>query len=97
MEKEILIPKIMRDRAKEIKCIEEVKEFETCCKANGVAMVFNCRMQNDVLKTCLARWYTNDHFVKECTEIYLNQRSEYRTTGLTKKQKARLAMENNKL
>lgn len=85
----------MRERAKEIHCLEEVKAFETCCKANGLLMVVNCREQNDKLKTCLTRWYQDDSFIRECTEIYLKDRTEYRSTGLSKKQKARIAIEDN--
>jgi hypothetical protein len=32
VETEVLIPKIMRDRAKAEKCVPEVKAFEECCK-----------------------------------------------------------------
>lgn len=85
----------MRERAKEMNCLEEVKAFETCCKANNLLMVVNCRVQNDALKTCLGRWYKDDNFVKECTDIYLKERAEYRRSGLTKKQRARIAMESN--
>lgn len=85
----------MRERAKEIKCTEEVKAFETCCKGNGLMMVFNCRPENTDLKDCLTRWYRDEDFIKECTEIYLKDRTEYRSTGLTKKQRAFMALQNN--
>lgn len=87
----------MRERAKETHCLEEVKAFETCCKANSLMMVVNCREQNDSLKTCLGRWYRDDSFIRECTDIYLKERTEYRSSGLTKKQRARIASESNNL
>lgn len=89
---EVLIPKIMRDRAKTEKCTAIVADFEKCCKGAGIAMVVKCRTENTALKECLAKWYKDEDFVKECTEIYLNQRSEYRRTGI--RQKDRLAAEN---
>ncbi len=89
-----MVPKIMRERAKETHCSEEVKAFETCCKANSILMVVNCRVENDALKACLGRWYQNDGFIKECTDIYLKDRTEYRSSGLTKKQRARIAAES---
>ncbi|XP_037024416.1 COX assembly mitochondrial protein homolog [Bradysia coprophila] len=95
VEKEILVPKIMRERAKETHCAEVVKAFETCCKANNVLMVVNCRAENDALKTCLGRWYKDASFINECTDIYLKERTEYRTSGLTKKQRAKIAAESN--
>lgn len=87
VEKEVLIPKIMRDRAKIEKCTEVVANFEKCCKASGLAMVVKCRKENSALQECLTKWYRDETFIEECTQIYLNERSEYRRTGITKKQK----------
>lgn len=84
VETEVLIPKIMRNRAKTEKCKEVVGEFETCCKANGLSMVVRCRPQNAAMQSCYEQWYRNDEFVKECTAIYLAERSEYRRTGVPK-------------
>lgn len=85
VETEVLIPKIMRDRAKAEHCLPEVQAFENCCKDNSLLMVINCRRQNDALKSCLANWYSNETFKNECKEIYLKERSEYRATGIPKK------------
>lgn len=75
----------MRDRAKVEKCVPEVKAFEECCKESSILMVVKCREQNTFLQNCIGAWYKNDAFINECTEIYLNERSEYRRTGLQKK------------
>lgn len=88
VEREVMVPKVMRELAKTQKCPEEVAAFESCCKSNSLMMVFNCRKENETLKECQAKWYKNDQFVSECTEIYLKQRAEYRRTGLTVKQRA---------
>ncbi|XP_014090986.2 COX assembly mitochondrial protein homolog [Bactrocera oleae] len=85
VEKEVLIPRIMRDRAKQIHCSKEVQEFEACCKANSILMVVTCRNENSALKSCLTKWYKNDDFREECTKIYLEERSDYRRTGIPKK------------
>ncbi|XP_052897949.1 COX assembly mitochondrial protein homolog [Anopheles moucheti] len=85
VELEVLIPKIMRERAKTEKCLTEVKAFEDCCKGSGLFMVAKCQEQNDALKACSLEWYRNEQFKKECTEIYLVERSEFRRTGLPKK------------
>lgn len=87
VEKEVLIPKIMRERAKTHKCTTEVAAFESCCKQSGLLMAFGCRPQNEALRDCQTLWYGNDEFIGECTEIYLKRRSEYRRTGLTVKQR----------
>lgn len=77
----------MRDLAKKEKCAEEVGCFENCAKTNSLMMVFNCRKENDALKECQTKWYKNEQFIGECTEIYLKQRAEYRRTGLSVKQR----------
>lgn len=41
----------------------------------------------------MAFWYYNEEFVKECTQLYLDERSEFRRTGISKKQKARMTAE----
>lgn len=85
VEREVLIPKIMREKAKTEKCPDEVKAFETCCKKYSVLMVALCRKQNEHLRTCLSNWYQDEAFRSECTEIYLKERSEFRRTGLKQK------------
>lgn len=75
----------MRDRAKADHCKKEVGEFESCCKANSIAMVITCRNENSTLRSCLEKWYKNDAFKEECKQIYLQERSDYRRTGIPKK------------
>lgn len=85
VEKDVLIPKIMRDRAKHIHCKEQVKAFEECCKDQGLLMVVSCQAQNSALKDCLTQWYQNEDFKEECKAIYLRNRTQYRLTGIPNK------------
>lgn len=91
VEREVCVPKVMREKAKIEKCFEEVAAFESCCKDNSILMVVTCRKQNDALKTCLGRWYQDEAFKKECTEVYLKERSIFRSTGMQKKHRDYLA------
>lgn len=84
VEKEVLIPKLMRDKAKKEKCNKEVSEFERCCKDSSLLMVVKCRKENSALRECLANWYNNEEFRMLCTEEYLKERSEFRRTGVKK-------------
>ncbi|CAB3253357.1 unnamed protein product [Arctia plantaginis] len=84
VEVDVMIPKLIREKAKAEKCTKEVSEFEKCCKDSSLLMVVKCRKQNSILKDCLGGWYKDDDFRKSCTEEYLNQRSEYRKTGIKK-------------
>ncbi|XP_043517235.1 COX assembly mitochondrial protein homolog [Frieseomelitta varia] len=85
VEKDVLIPQKMRDKAKEEKCVQQVKEFSDCCKKANVLMGFKCRKENSALKECLSRWYNDSDFKEQCTQEYLDERSEYRRTGISKK------------
>lgn len=84
-----MIPKKMRDKAKEEKCTEEVKQFTECCKNNSVLMVLSCRKENNALKNCLTKWYEDEDFKAECRKEYLAERSEFRRTGIRQKDKQR--------
>lgn len=77
----------MRDRAKKEKCVEEVKAFTECCRENSLMMAFKCQEINEAMKRCQTKWYSNDQFKNECTEMYLDQRKQYRLTGVPKKYK----------
>ncbi|CAD5112563.1 DgyrCDS1772 [Dimorphilus gyrociliatus] len=83
VEKEVVIGKIMKKVAHE-RCREVVKAFNECGKNNGLLMPFKCRKENDQMKKCLTRWYQDDEFRAECTQMYLDERSEYRRTGISK-------------
>ncbi|KAF0304666.1 COX assembly mitochondrial [Amphibalanus amphitrite] len=85
VEVEVLIPKIMRDLARSSKCVEEADTFSRCCNENGLTMVYKCRKENEALRSCLTRWYEDPAFRQECTDIYLDERSAYRATGLKAK------------
>ncbi|XP_068218803.1 COX assembly mitochondrial protein homolog [Palaemon carinicauda] len=90
VEIEVLIPKKMRDIAKKEKCPKEVEEFTKCCKGSGVAMVYKCRPENTALWNCLEVWYNDDQLKERCKKEYLEERTEFRRTGLTKKERQRL-------
>ncbi|KAG6443313.1 COX assembly mitochondrial protein homolog [Manduca sexta] len=84
VEVEVVIPKLIREKAKTEKCTQEVAEFEKCCKDASLLMVVKCRPQNSALKDCLSSWYQNQEFKDLCTEQYLKERSEFRRTGVRK-------------
>nr|CAD7458464.1 unnamed protein product [Timema tahoe] len=87
VELEVMIPKKMREKAKDEKCVEEVKAFTDCCKNSSITMVVKCRTQNSLLKECLTRWYQDEEFKALCRNEYLSERSEFRRTGLQQKRR----------
>lgn len=82
VEKEVMIPKKMRDIARIEKCVKEVEKFTECCKESSVLMVLSCRKQNSALRSCLEHWYQDPDFKERCKKEYLQERSEYRRTGI---------------
>ncbi|XP_015667195.1 COX assembly mitochondrial protein homolog isoform X1 [Protobothrops mucrosquamatus] len=86
VEKDILIPKIMKDKAKEL-CSEQVKDFTKCCKDTGFLMVVKCQKENKLLKECLTGYYSDPAFYEECKAEYLKAREEYRAAQSVPHQK----------
>ena len=84
VEREVLIPKKMREYSRN-QCVDEMKEFEKCCKGRTVSMVFLCRKQNTVMQDCLIRNYTEEGVREKCTAEYLEQRRAYRDSEKYKK------------
>lgn len=87
VEKDILIPMKIRDRTKSEKCVAETEEFAKCCKDAGLLMTWKCKAETKTFNECLIRWYKDENLIKECTEQYLKERSEYRRTGIKQKHK----------
>ncbi|XP_069682827.1 COX assembly mitochondrial protein homolog [Periplaneta americana] len=90
VEIEVLIPKKMREKARDEKCFDEVKAFNECCKESSLFMVVTCRKENSALKECLNRWYQNEEFKNSCKEEYLSERSEFRRTGIPQKHRDKI-------
>ncbi|XP_006134369.1 COX assembly mitochondrial protein homolog isoform X2 [Pelodiscus sinensis] len=86
VEKDVLIPKMMREKAREL-CSDQVQEFTKCCQDTGFLMVVKCRQENAALKECLTAYYNDPAFYEECKTEYLKQREEFRATGIPDKRR----------
>lgn len=53
-------------------------------------MVITCRKETTALKNCLTHWYNDEEFKNSCKEEYLDERSEFRRTGIPKKDRDRI-------
>ncbi|XP_026149161.1 COX assembly mitochondrial protein homolog isoform X2 [Mastacembelus armatus] len=84
VEKEVLIPKLMRDKAKE-RCAEKVEAFNHCCKESGFLMVVKCQEENAALKECLTLHYKDPAFFEECKQEYIREKLEFERTGIPAK------------
>ncbi|KAJ8020504.1 COX assembly mitochondrial protein-like [Holothuria leucospilota] len=88
VEVDVLIPKKMRDKAR-VECKEYVDAFTDCCATSGVGMVVKCRKENSALKACLTKYYKDPEFFDMCKKEYLEERKEFRTSGVRQKDKAK--------
>ncbi|CAH1772964.1 unnamed protein product [Owenia fusiformis] len=85
VETEVIIPKKVRDKARIEKCTDLVAVFSKCGKDNGLLFPFKCREENAKMQECLTVWYKDKDFVAQCTEEYLEERTDYRRTGIKQK------------
>ncbi|RZF36869.1 hypothetical protein LSTR_LSTR004557 [Laodelphax striatellus] len=83
VELNVKIPQKMRDKARTEKCVELVKAFEECVRNNKFLFFMNCRAENKLMQECQGKWWNDEEFRKECTKEYLEERAEYRRTGIT--------------
>jgi len=90
IEQNVVIPKIVRERAKYEKCSEENKNFGDCCLNNGFSMFYKCKPEVKKLNDCMAKWFVDTDFIKECRDQYLQERREYRLTGHRKHSEQRM-------
>ncbi|XP_072268487.1 COX assembly mitochondrial protein homolog [Pyxicephalus adspersus] len=86
VEKDVLIPKLMREKSK-VLCAKQVEAFTKCCQESGLLMVVKCREENAALKECLTKHYEDPVFYEECKQEYLREREEYQKTGISSKYK----------
>ncbi|XP_041843446.1 COX assembly mitochondrial protein homolog [Melanotaenia boesemani] len=84
VEKDVLIPKMMREKAKE-RCADKVEAFTHCCKESGFLMPFKCREENSALKECLTQHYQDPLFFEECKKQYIQEKLEFEKTGIPAK------------
>ncbi|KRX81333.1 COX assembly mitochondrial -like protein [Trichinella britovi] len=81
VERDTVIPKRVQERVKKEKCKEFYDSLSKCFSQNGFTRIWRCYDERDQLNECLLTWYYNPEFIQECTQQYLNDRSEYRRTG----------------
>ncbi|CAH0389489.1 unnamed protein product [Bemisia tabaci] len=64
--------------------------FANCAKEHGLFMPFSCQEQGQNLKNCIRKYFEDPEFEKKMQEEYLEERAEYRRTGISKKKRERM-------
>uniref|UniRef100_A0A8C8S5P3 COX assembly mitochondrial protein n=1 Tax=Pelusios castaneus TaxID=367368 RepID=A0A8C8S5P3_9SAUR len=89
VEKDVVIPKMMREKAREL-CSDKVQAFTKCCQETGFFMVVKCRQENAALKECLTAYFNDPAFYEECKIEYLKQREDFAKRIHTKQKQEKL-------
>ncbi|XP_060553544.1 uncharacterized protein LOC132714655 [Ruditapes philippinarum] len=81
-----LISKRMREESRKL-CVDDVKGFDDCVSKAGFFFFIKCQSASKTLRKCQLNWFNNEEFRTKITEKYLDERAEYRRTGITQKMK----------
>ncbi|XP_031558702.1 COX assembly mitochondrial protein homolog [Actinia tenebrosa] len=76
VERDVLIPKIVREISRE-KCKPYLDEFTNCCKGRTLSMVWACRKENRVMQDCLQKYFKDNSIYEEAKHLYLQRRDEF--------------------
>ena len=91
VEKDILIPKIMRDLSRTEYCVNEVKAFNDCCLQFETGSLKSymtykyCKNENEAMMECMNKMFLDLDFYFKCKEIYLQDKKLYEATNVEKK------------
>ena len=86
VKKDVLIPKIMREKAQE-KCSEQVQDFIKCCKESGILMVVKHWKENSALKESLTAYNNDSAFSEKCKIEYMKERETFKKAEIPTKKR----------
>lgn len=96
VEKDVLIPKIMRDLSRTKECAEQVNGFNKCVKQFKPGtfksyMTFKyCKDENLKMMDCMNEKFTDYEFYLKCKEIYLKDKKFFEFTKVSLKDRVAL-------
>lgn len=98
MEKNLLIPQIRRKIVNKEKCPKEIEEYQDCvCKTDLIFAAFRCKDLKLKMANCLEFWNEDEDLYRRAKNVYLEERREYRKTGITKETKEYLTKYINEM
>jgi len=87
IEKEALIPKMMKKRSMKV-CKEFSDVFTECAKGRTITALWYCRQQAKALQKCQMDVMGDPVLKEECTQAYLRRRAEFQQEYVEKGMKA---------
>lgn len=77
VEKDSLIPKIMRESLIKTTCMNATDEFFRCTQDYPISVAWSCQKQKNSLMECLGKYMKDEKYVKKVTDEYLTRREEF--------------------
>ncbi|KAI1730602.1 COX assembly mitochondrial protein like protein [Ditylenchus destructor] len=91
VEANVLIPDLMNKHQEALECKETFEEFKQCMirenRRNEFLAFQRCKPTQSVYHKCKLQTFQDPEFRQKVTDEYLKDRSEYRRTGLSAKQR----------
>ncbi|KAI0983877.1 hypothetical protein GJ496_007691 [Pomphorhynchus laevis] len=81
VEDAVFVAWIVRERSHRELCADSVKAFGECGAKQGIKAMFMCQPELREMNKCIKEAYKNKQFINECREIYIRDRSRYRSSG----------------
>ena len=91
VEKDVLIPKIMRDLSRTEDCAASVKDFNECVRQfepgswKSYLTFKYCKTENAKMLECMNKKFTDYNFYLKCKKIYLDEKKLFDYTNVIKK------------
>ncbi|XP_057309024.1 COX assembly mitochondrial protein homolog [Hydractinia symbiolongicarpus] len=89
IESEVLIPNLMKKKAK-VLCKDVMASFAECVKGRTISMAWSCGKETKAMKSCLKEMLAKPELYEEARVEYLTTRNSfqehYAATGVKKKQ-----------
>ncbi|XP_004208413.1 COX assembly mitochondrial protein homolog [Hydra vulgaris] len=96
VESEVLIPNLMKKKAK-VLCQDYMKAFDACSKGRVFSLMWSCKGEVQALRNCISNELEKPDLYSEAKLEYLKEREkfqeEYVETGSLKKKKKEIRKE----
>nr|XP_009858582.1 COX assembly mitochondrial protein homolog [Ciona intestinalis] len=93
VEKDVMVPKYMRELSHKVDCAQQVENFNNCCKNTGSGkwkgfkIVSACRAENNAMMECMNEKFLDPEFYEKCKQLYLSDKRLFKMTGVSVKER----------
>ena len=93
VEKDVVIPKMMKKLAKQEECVSEIEHFNQCCKKykpktlDSFLTFRRCKEESQVMMECLNNKFVDFDYYLKCKKIYMKDKKLFVLTKVGKKER----------